>query len=207
MVQNATRPVKAQGRPPKFDRETVIDAAIGAFWENGLEATTLPDVEAATGVDRSTLYNSFGGKTGLYELATARYLQKAELWLFAPLVDGTDDGLGDIIEFLERLKSGLTSAEARPGCLIVNDMAASPNKRPGEKYQQLLETGLRTALSRTDDASAETIEHRVGLVASAVIGVNLMSRSGRSPGDVGHLIDSIVAQVRSWQVESASPFL
>lgn len=199
MVQKTTGSSKAQGRPPKFDREAVIAAAIDAFWEGGLQGTTLPQLEAATGVDRSTLYNSFGGKTGLYELATATYLERAETWLFAPLLEGSNDGVADIVEFLERLKTGLTSAEAQPGCLIVNDMAASPDKRPAEHYQQLLESGLRTALARSSDQQTPTTEHRVGLITSAVIGINLMSKSGRSADDLGRLIDSVITQVRDWR--------
>lgn len=203
MVQKATHSSKAQGRPPNFDQDAVVDAAIAAFWEGGLDGTTLPQLEVATGVDRSTLYNSFGGKTGLYELATIKYLEQAETSLFAPLLDGSNDGYTDIIEFLERLKSGLTSDGARPGCLIVNDMAAGPDKGPGERYQRLLESGLRTALHRSGDTQPATTEHRVSLIASAVIGVNLMSRAGRSAGDVGHIIDSVITQVRDWHPVSA----
>ena len=204
MVQKATTSTKTRGRPPKFDRDAVIDAAIGAFWENGLEATSLPELEAATGVDRSTLYNSFGGKQGLYELATSRYLDHAETSLFSPLVDGTTDGLGDIVVFLERLKSGLTSATAQPGCLIVNDMATGANAKPAERYQRMLETGLFAALNRAGASTAATAKHRAGLISSAVIGINLMSSTGRSAAEIGTLVDSAIAEVRNWQAESAS---
>ena len=77
-------------------------------------------------------------------------------------------------------------------------MAAGPDKRPSDRYQQLLETGLLAALSRAADAPTAAIDQRAGLVASAVIGVNLMSRAGRSADDLGHLVDSIIAQVHSW---------
>ena len=91
-MQNASPEARRRGRPPKFDHDQVVAEAIAAFFQKGFEATTLADLEAVTGVDRSTLYNSFGGKTGLYQSATDTYLSLAEGGLFAPLLVGTSDG-------------------------------------------------------------------------------------------------------------------
>ncbi|MEL7210186.1 MAG: TetR/AcrR family transcriptional regulator [Actinomycetota bacterium] len=198
MVQKATDTPSGRGRPPKFDHDAVVTAAIDAFWERGLEATSLTDIEAATGVDRSTLYNSFGGKSGLYELATDQYLQQAETWLFEPLLEGDGDGLDDILRFLDRLKTGLTTA-SKPGCLIVNDMAIGPDKRPSERYQAVLERGLREALGRAESVPAPLADGRARLIASSVIGANLISRAGRSTEDLGLLIDAVIEQVESWR--------
>lgn len=201
MVQNATptspTEPKRRGRPPKFDRDAVIDAAIGAFWEGGLEATTLPDLEAATGIDRSTLYSSFGGKQGLYELATNRYLDTAQDRLFAPLLAGTDDGLADIVDFLERLKAGLTSA-GLPGCLVINNIARGDDPRPGDRYRHLLQHGLVEALGRADEVTDDIIDARAGLIGAAVIGVNLMSKAGSDTATLATTVDGIIDQVRSW---------
>lgn len=194
---SATGP-KRRGRPPKFDRDTVVDSAIGAFWEGGLEATTLPDIEAATGIDRSTLYSSFGGKQGLYEMATTRYLDTAEDRLFAPLLEGTDDGLADIVGFLERLKTGLTSAEV-PGCLVINNIARGDDPRPGERYRHLLQRGLVKALGRADQVTDDTIDTRAGLIGAAVIGVNLMSKAESDTATLATTVDGIIDQVRSWR--------
>ena len=146
MVQKTSPTPKKRGRPPKFDREEVIRAAITAFFHAGYEATTLAEIEAATGVDRSTLYNSFGGKAGLYQSATRTYLAMAEATLFQPLLEGSDDGYADIIEFLANLRTGLTSADAIPGCLIVNDMAAGADPDAAAAYRSTLEDGLQRAL-------------------------------------------------------------
>ena len=58
MVENASpRSRNLGGRPPEFDRDAVLTAAVFAFWAGGYEGTTVSDLEAATGVDRSTLYS------------------------------------------------------------------------------------------------------------------------------------------------------
>ena len=100
MVQNASSTQKRLGRRPAFDREEVVAGAIIAFWAKGFEATTLSDLESATGLDRSSIYNSFGGKDGLYRSAASAYVDGAEDLLFEPLFKGKD-GVTDIIEFFE----------------------------------------------------------------------------------------------------------
>lgn len=197
MVQNTAR----RGRPPKFDRDAVIAAAIGAFFQSGFEATTLGDLEEATGVDRSTLYNSFGGKQGLYELATTTYIERAENSLFDPLTDGTADGYADILEFLRRLRSGLTSPEAIPGCLIVNDMAAGSAPDVATRYHTKLESGLAAALTRAGHPTPQT---QADVLAAAVIGVNLVSKMTADPGVIGRHVDAMVATVTDWQTANST---
>ena len=179
----------------------MVDAAVGAFFANGLEGTTLGDIETATGIDRSTLYNSFGGKAGLYHRATARYLDHAEEGLFGPLHDPDTDGLTAVVEFLGRLKEGLTSGDVSPGCLIVNDMAAGSDPAAAKRYRELLEEGLRAALTRAAEAGlvpAESVDARAALLSTTVIGVNLISRRTGDNAEVERLVDGTLAEVALW---------
>ena len=117
MVQKATTVTRRPGRRPSFDRRAVVEAATYVFWEKGFAATTLSDLEAATGVDRSTLYNSFDGKTGIYRAATDAYVDGAEETMFEPLYMGAN-GLADVVEFLDRLHANLGSGSNPRGCLF-----------------------------------------------------------------------------------------
>ncbi len=205
MVQKASATSKKRGRPAKFDRQQVVLSAINAFFDKGYEATTLGDLEEATGVDRSTLYNSFGGKAGIYSSATSAYLAMAETGLFGPLRDGnpdsTGDGYDDILEFLARLRLGLTTATT-PGCLIVNDMAAGVDPAAAVRYRTMMEEGLRQALGRTGDADADRRQQRAGLLAASVLGVNLVSKATGDKAEIGRHIDAMEHEVRRWQAEA-----
>ncbi len=201
MVENATLGAK-RGRPPEFDPDQVVDAAIGAFFAKGFDATTLTDLESATGVDRSTLYNSFGGKNGLYHQATKRYLDHAAEGLFSVLHVGGDDGIDDIRQFLERLRSGLTSQDVSPGCLIINDMAAGSDRDAAKRYREILDNGLRAALGRAADAGTidpSTIDSRTALVSAAVIGINLISRHTGDNHQVDQLVTGAIVEITSWR--------
>ncbi len=59
-------------RPRNFSREGVLEKALPVFWEHGFADTTLQDLEAATGVNKSGLYSEFRDKEDLF-LETLRH--------------------------------------------------------------------------------------------------------------------------------------
>jgi TetR/AcrR family transcriptional repressor of nem operon len=63
-------------RPRTFDEAAVIDAAVTAFWQGGLHATSVDELLRATGLARSSLYNSFGSRDELVRLAIERYVDR-----------------------------------------------------------------------------------------------------------------------------------
>jgi TetR/AcrR family transcriptional repressor of nem operon len=200
MVQNASPPAKRLGRRPGFDRDAVISAAIVPFWARGFEATTLADLEAATGVDRSSIYNSFGGKDGLYRSAAAAYVDSAEEVLFEPLHKGSA-GLSDIVEFLDRLGANLGAGTNPQGCLIVNDMSAAVDHQSTNRYLTRLEDGLCAALKRASE-SGETNpkmnSQRCQLLAGAILGVNITHRNDETGTRARNLIKALRSEVNSW---------
>jgi TetR/AcrR family transcriptional repressor of nem operon len=200
MVQNASPTSKQRGRRPGFDRDAVVAAAIVAFWDKGFEATTLSDLEAATGADRSSIYNSFGGKDGLYRSAAAAYVDSAEEVLFEPLYKGTG-GVADIIEFLDRLAENLGAGTNPAGCLIVNDMAAAVDHESTNRYLARLEGGFRAALERASE-SAETNQdlngQRQQVLTAATLGVNIAHRNDPTGTRARTLISALGAEAGSW---------
>lgn len=63
------------GRPRGFCEEDALDAAMRVFWEKGYEGASLDDLTQAMGINRSSLYSSFGDKEKLFGLAIARYTE------------------------------------------------------------------------------------------------------------------------------------
>ena len=62
------------GRSQEFDTTAVVAAALDVFWARGYEGASLGDLESATGLSRSSLYNSFTNKRGLFDAAVQLYL-------------------------------------------------------------------------------------------------------------------------------------
>ena len=73
-------------RPRQFEREDVVQKALEIFWRQGYQATSVQDLVAATGLNRGSLYDTFGDKHGLFlevveyyrSHVTARRLAKLE---------------------------------------------------------------------------------------------------------------------------------
>ncbi|CAM5672871.1 hypothetical protein SCALM49S_03732 [Streptomyces californicus] len=61
-------------RPRQFDEERALDAAMRTFWEYGYEAASTQDLCDATGLGRSSIYNTFRSKRELFARSLARYL-------------------------------------------------------------------------------------------------------------------------------------
>ena len=60
-------------RPRQFDEEDVKTALSDVFWEHGYEGTSYSDIMAATGLNKGSLYSSFGDKRALYQHALTEY--------------------------------------------------------------------------------------------------------------------------------------
>ena len=60
-------------RPKSFDPDTVLAKAMGVFWEKGYDAASISDLTAAMGINRFSLYDTFGDKHQLYLKALDAY--------------------------------------------------------------------------------------------------------------------------------------
>jgi TetR/AcrR family transcriptional regulator, transcriptional repressor for nem operon len=63
-------------RPREFDIDEALDAAMGAFWGRGYEATSLNDLMQAMGLQKGSIYKAFGDKHALFLSALQRYLDQ-----------------------------------------------------------------------------------------------------------------------------------
>ncbi|MFO0804926.1 MAG: TetR/AcrR family transcriptional regulator [Gemmataceae bacterium] len=62
------------GRPREFDVNQALDRAMDVFWKRGYEAATLPELTAAMGINKPSLYAAFGSKEQLFRKAVERYV-------------------------------------------------------------------------------------------------------------------------------------
>ncbi|MEM9142485.1 MAG: TetR/AcrR family transcriptional regulator [Bacteroidota bacterium] len=60
----------------EFKEEEVLRSAMVVFWEKGYSGTSMQDLVDATGLNRSSLYNSFGSKLALYQETLRRYAKE-----------------------------------------------------------------------------------------------------------------------------------
>ena len=56
----------ARGRPPQYDRDEALRAAMETFHKQGFAGTSLDDLAGAMHMSRPSMYNAFGNKAALY---------------------------------------------------------------------------------------------------------------------------------------------
>jgi TetR/AcrR family transcriptional repressor of nem operon len=170
-----------------FDQTAVLGTVVQLFWRKGLATTGIQDVVAATGLNRSSLYATFGGKHALYLAALDRYLEEHALPGFTSLA-GDSRGLPAITRFFDQLIRARCSGErARWGCLMVNAHAGPESADPEvrrrldrhhEQLRAALSDALRTALRQGQLHPGVDIDATAGQLALLAYAVNLRSRAG-----------------------------
>ena len=106
------------GRPRKFDRDEVLDRAVTAFWEKGYSGTSLDDLTEAMGINRPSLYATFGNKHDLFMEVIDRYSVTLGCQPVKALQSEPDIKKA-VEEFLKASIRCVTSDGPR-GCLIVS---------------------------------------------------------------------------------------
>ena len=110
------------GRSKTFADAEVVLAARDVFWSHGYEDTAVADLEGATGLNRSSLYHSFGSKRGLFDAAVESYLDDVVRPRLAPLAEPivAPGALEHYIRGLRRAMVDEPSSLAANGCLLLN---------------------------------------------------------------------------------------
>jgi AcrR family transcriptional regulator len=144
-----------RGRPPGYDRDTVVDKAQHLFWKEGASGVSLDQLAGATGLHKPSLYAAFGGKAGLYVAALDAYIDRG-----APDVSGAlaRAPLGDALEaFFEADLDVFCGNEGRRGCFLIGTAieAAAENAEVRSRVGMVFEGLRRTLRARVERAVAE----------------------------------------------------
>ena len=127
--------------PRSFDEDALLSGIMHVFRRQGFAATSVRDLESASGLTSGSLYNTYGDKQGLFDAASAHYMRKV---LRRRIDEHAPPGSG-----LSGLKALFLSLLREPdggsdGCLITNSAVEFGSaSRPGfvsEGFTLLLTT-------------------------------------------------------------------
>lgn len=150
---------KRRGRPRAFEPDVALGKAMNTFRDGGFAATSLDDLSEAMGINRPSLYGTFGDKRDLFLKAYERY--RAEMAAqFAPAFDPALT-LRQMLEkiYTIALDVYLAGENGPRGCFTVmtatSEAMADPEIRP--LVQKALGSTQRT-LARRFQAAVESGE-------------------------------------------------
>lgn len=142
-------------RPKEFNREEVLDKAVELFWYQGYEATSIQALLGSMGINRGSLYDTFGDKHSLFLEALDRYSHNTTQRL--KCLEESCGGLAAIRQFFWDLLDSLLSGDTCKGCLMANSIVevALHDPQAREKvsaHLARLEAAFHRALVRASEA-------------------------------------------------------
>lgn len=186
-------------RPKEFEVNPVLDAVVNSFWSRGYEATSMSDLENATGLSRSSLYSTFGNKRELFDAALGRYNDETvEPTLQA--LEGPNAGIAELRQYFSILAATFRSEPelAVRGCLIVNtmvelaaqdDAARAVTSAHFARVQGAIENGLKGGGKFT----GKELHREARKITSAVMGALVISHF--NPDLAAQICDQLSAEV------------
>lgn len=172
-------------RRRSFDPDEALQRAMILFWERGFEAASVQSLTNTMGINRFSMYNTFGDKQALYLAALDRYAEQYAAAVLAPLRE-EQVGLSHIHTYFKLLFAQLQQPPGSLGCLLVLAGAErrddAPTRQRVDDHRGRTRIGFERALRQAADK--DTLRHdiyprrRATALTTFAQGLTLQARAG-----------------------------
>ena len=169
----------------QFNKEKVLEAASTIFRQKGYNGTSIDEILTATGLSRSSLYDSFHDKHNLY-LQALEFYKNNQQALIEKIDDKPTNGLQKIEVLFKEVVNHLINNPNDNGCLMVN-AAAEMSKQcfktqqvicnSKEDVQNLLTTWLTDAVDKKALTLSKPVKTYSQFLYNTLLGLRVMSQS------------------------------
>ena len=191
---------RPRGRPRSFDPDVALDAAVLVFWEKGYDGTSLTNLTSAMGINRPSLYATYGNKRDLFLRAIDRYAVTHGSRAFSALRLEPDNRIAVQRFFEASIDCALADGTPR-GCLIntVATDAAETDTELRDKLSRMFEQtdaaiARRMAANQTSyDSSSRDPEQLAQMAHSVTHSIMTRARAGASRKDLTEVAASFMS--------------
>lgn len=192
-------------RPVEFVYEDVLTNAMEQFWSEGFEASSVQKLLDATGINRGTLYNSFGDKDTFFRSCLKHYSELVQKDLDASLNDEELAPWDAVRQYFRLAVLGVPAKRRARGCLLVNSFCESINwdkdmQKTVKGYYNIIRKAF---LKRMKDAQKAgqlgkgiTPELAADVLMNTLNGVRVSSREGKAPKQMQAVVDVTVQSLQ-----------
>lgn len=183
-------------RTKKFDKSEVLAAAASIFQQKGYNGTSMDEVLKATGLSRSSLYDSFGDKHNLY-IQSLEYYKQNNQALSDKIEEKPVNGLQKIDYLFKNVVDHLIAHPDDNGCLLVN-AAAEMSKQcfktqqvicnNKDEVQELLTGWLNDAQSNNILKLSKPTKNYSQFLYNTLLGLRVMSQSGATKQELNNIV-------------------
>jgi TetR/AcrR family transcriptional repressor of nem operon len=183
-------------RIKKFDKEKVLEAATSVFQNNGYNGASIDELLIATGLSRSSLYDTFTDKHNLYIQSLEFYKNKNSAQI-KNINNNNNNGLEKIETLFNKVVSYLKNNPYDNGCFLVN-AATEMSKQCFKTAQVICNDKIEVQSIFNEwiiDAQKEKLIPNVTAVESysqflynALCGLRVLSQSGASEKELYNVV-------------------
>lgn len=188
-------------RPRGFQDNSTLSRAMRVFWQQGYEGTAVRDLERATGLKASSLYNAWGSKAALFEQVLDHYIEGiVQRRIDTYLQEG--DPIAGIRRFFETTFDYLDEHTPPLACLLTNTAQelGEPWPAVAERLTQgmgRVETAFAAALSRAGLPEGSDPDVLARALAMGLQGVLVSSRVTPDRQRLQQLTDAVLAPLEN----------
>ena len=167
-----------------FDEEVIIDRAIQVFWEKGYKASSISDLTEATGINRGSLYNAFGGKLKLFIKALRKYDTENRKMIITEL-EALNNPREAFQKFFDTVIDETINDGRKRGCFLINTALDLPSHNQEVKQivtkglgesEAFFQRGIEVAQARGDIAKDIIPTTTAKLLISLVVAIRVLGR-------------------------------
>ncbi len=184
-------------RTKNFDVDEVLNKALDLFWTKGYHATSIQDLVGHLGINRASIYDTWGDKHNLYLESLKRYRQQSSSWLLQ-LIRSEKSAKEIIKDFLlGTVDQSINDGEQR-GCFIVNATTELANQDPTIQTfyienKKTLEKVLIELISEGQSSGEITSKHSSEALARFVFnnitGLRVMAKGTLAEKEFNEIVD------------------
>lgn len=172
-------------RTKEFNPDEVLESAMEVFWRKGYKPSSIQELVDSMGINRFSIYNTFGGKHELFMAAFQRYVDKIAEESLAVL-EQNDSGLQAIRNYFEQSVDYLSSEDSCKGCLIVNSIVelgqqdietAKIIKSFLERWEKAFHKALKRASEKNELRQDLNLKDTARYLVSSAIGLAVIGKT------------------------------
>ncbi len=192
-------------RPVEFEYNDVLTNAMEQFWREGFEASSVQKLLDVTGINRGTLYNSFGDKDTFFKACLDHYNKLIAKDLDASLNNADLSPWAAIEKYFDLAVLSVSNKQRSMGCLLVNSLCESINY--DKEIQKIVRNSfavVRKALvKRLKDAekdgklkSGASVEFAADLLLNTLYGLRVNSRDAKTAKQLAEIVKFTVDSLK-----------
>jgi TetR/AcrR family transcriptional repressor of nem operon len=192
-------------RPVEFNETKVLTNAMEQFWKEGYEASSVQKLLDCTGINRGTLYNSFGDKETFFKSCVDHYNKLVAKQIAASLKSDKLAGWDAIDAYFDETLVNVSNKYRSMGCILVNSLCESINydKEMKKVVRSSLATIRKALLARLKEAHKKgkmkkgiSAEFAADVLMNSLHGTRVNARDGKNAKQLRDLVKHTVNSLR-----------